>query len=41
MGSIFWFVCGIVAGVTFDQFFTRVWKYIKTRVTKAEADISD
>jgi hypothetical protein len=41
MGTIVWFVFGIVVGVAFDEFFTRVWKYIKARGEKAVADIDD
>ena len=41
MGTIFWFVCGIATGVVFDQFFTRVWTYIKNKGKKAVADIGD
>lgn len=41
MSTIFWFIAGIATGVAFDEFFTRVWKYIKARGAKAAADIGD
>ncbi len=41
MGTILWFIAGIVTGVAFDEFFTRVWKYLKAKAAKAAADIGD
>jgi len=41
MSTIFWFIAGLVTGVVFDEFFTRAWKYMKSRAKKAAADVSD
>ncbi len=41
MGTIFWFIAGLVTGVVFDEGLTRAWKYMKARAAKAAADLDD